>query len=122
MMILSPGQFYCVSCQERNEIQLDVILDRSTETSAKNRVELMKFFQSTLEQIHQQIMPAATKPVAYVPCPYCTNLHIKCNNLFKGGTQLCKTEPIPLEYYQDLFQNVRGIVTCSYSLRPSILP
>ena len=121
-MILSPGQFYCLSlCQDRNGIQLDVILDRSTKTSAENRVELMEFFQSTLEQIHQQIMPAATKPIAYVPCPHCSNLHIKYINLFKGGTQLCKTKPIPLEYYQDLFQNVKGIVTCIV-VALSILP
>ena len=119
-MVLSPGQFYSVSCQERNEIQLDVILDRSTETSAENRVELMEFFQSTLEQIHQQIMPAATKPVAYVPCPYCTNLHIKYINLVKGGTQLCKTEPISLKYYQGLFKMFKVVTRIVVAL--SILP
>ena len=109
MMILSPGQFYCVSLsEERKSIQLDVILDKNTETSAKNRSELMEFFQSTLEQICQEVMAAATKPVGYVPCPHCPKLHIKFTNLFKGGVQLCKTKSVPLDYYQDLFKSIQG--------------
>lgn len=112
MMILSPGQFYCVSlCQERNSIQLDIILDKATKMSADNRKELVEFFQSTLEQTQKQIMAAATKPVTYVKCPHCPNLHIKYANLFKGRQQLCKTktECIPLDYYQDLFENIQGM-------------
>ena len=109
MMILSPGQFYCVRLsQERNRIQLDVILDKSTESSAVHRKQLLEFFQTTLEQIRKQIMAAATKPIPYVECPFCPNLHIKYVNLFKGGVQLCKTESLPLDYYQDLFKNIQG--------------
>ena len=66
-MVLSPGQFYCVSlCQQSNSIQLDVILDKSTKRSAENRKELMAFFQSTLEQILKEMMPAAAKPISYI--------------------------------------------------------
>ena len=109
MMILSPGQFYCVSlCKQRNSIQLDVILDKSTAASAKHRKDLMKFFQATLENIRKDIMPAAAKPILYVECPYCHNLHIKYANLFKGGTQVCKTESIPQKYYHDLFKTIQG--------------
>ena len=116
MMILSPGQFYCISLsKERKSIQLDVILDKNTPASAKNRKELMEFFQSTLEQIRKEIMPASAKPILYVECPYCPKLHIKYSNLFEGGVQLCHTEPIPLDHYQDLFKNIQGIVKCVVS-------
>ena len=110
MMILSPGQFYCVTLwKQRNSIQLDIILDKGMEESAENREELVRFFRSTLEQILQEMIPAAAKPIIYVECPCCPNLHIKYTNLFEGRTQLCKTKPIPLDYYQDLFKNIQGM-------------
>ena len=113
MMILSPGQFYCISLsKKRNSIKLDVILDKSTAESAKNRKELVEFFQSTLEQIRKEIMAASSKPIVFVECPYCPNLHIKYAKLFDGRTQLCNTEPIPTDHYQDLFKDVQGIVVC----------
>ena len=68
----------------------------------------MAFFQSTLEEILMEMMPAATEPISYVECPHCPHLHIKYANLFEGGVQLCDTEPIPMDYYQDLFKNIRG--------------
>ena len=109
MMILSSGQFYCVSlCKAKSSIQLDIILDKSTAASAKNRKELLKFFQTTLEQIRKEFMAAATKPTLYVDCPYCPDLHIKYANLLKGGVQMCKTVTIPQNYYQDLFKNIQG--------------
>ena len=113
MMILSSGQFYCVTLSKaKNSIQLDIILDKNTAQSAKNRKELMKFFQKTLEQIRKEFMAAATKPTLYVECPYCTDVHIKYDNLYKRGVQICKTMTIPQDYYQDLFKNIQGIYTC----------
>ena len=110
MMILSPGQFYCVSlCEKTSSIQLDIILEKSTDMSAKNRKDSVKFFQSTLEQIRQKVMAAATKPVCYIPCPHCPDFHIKFTNVFEGRAQLCKTKSIPLNYYQDLYQNIQGM-------------
>ena len=110
MMILSSGQFYCVSlCKAKTSIQLDIILDKNTAQSAKNRRDLLKFFQTTLEQIRKGIMAAATKPTLYVECPYCPALHIKYTNLLKGGVHICKTTSIPQDYYQDLFKNIQGI-------------
>ena len=115
MMILSSNQFYCVSlCQERKSIQLDIIMDKNSEASAEHRKELLEFFQSTLEQIRQDFMSAAAKPVCYIPCPLCPSLHIKLTNFLKGGVQLCKTESIPQDHYQDLCNNTKGMSTyCS---------
>ena len=109
MMVLSSNQFYCVSLRNlSNIIQLDVILDKNTEASATHRRLLVEFFHSTLEQIRKEIMPAAAKPIRFVPCPHCSQLHIKYDNLFKGGVQLCKTKSIPKDHYQDLFKNIQG--------------
>ena len=106
---IQNGQFYCVSlCKANSSIQLDIILDKGTAVSAKNRKELLKFFQTTLEQIRKEFMVAATKPTLYVNCPYCTDFHIKYANLLKGGVQICKTVTIPQDYYQDLFKNIQG--------------
>ena len=117
MMILSSGQFYCVSlCKAKNSIQLDIILDKSTAQSAKNRKDLVKFFQATLEQVRKEIMAAATKPTLYVECPFCTDVHIKYDNLLKRGVQICKTTTIPQDYYQDLFKNIPGIYICSINI------
>ena len=109
-MVLSPGQFYCVSlCLQTRSIQLDVILDKSTKLSAENRKELIEFFDSTLGQILQQMMPAAAKPICYVKCPFCPNLHIKLKNVFEGRVQPCGMQAIPLDYYQDFFKNFKGM-------------
>ena len=109
MMILSTGQLYCVRlCKESNTIQLDIILDKSTEKSAENRKALMEFFVTTLEQIRKEIMGAAKKPICYVPCPHCPNIHIRYTNLFRGGDLLCQTaaQIVQQDYYQDLIQGI----------------
>ena len=89
-------------------------MDKNSEASAEHRKELLEFFQSTLEEIRQDFMAAAAKPVCYIPCPLCPSLHIKLTNFLKGGVQLCKTESISQDHYQDLCNNTKGMSTyCS---------
>ena len=110
MMVLSSNQFYCVSlCQERKSIQLDIIMDKNSEASVQHRKELIEFFQSTLKEIRLEFMAAAAKPICYIPCPYCPELHIKFSNLLKGGVQICNTETISQDYYQGLYNNTEGM-------------
>ena len=117
-MVLSPGQFYCVSlCKEKSSVQLDIILDRSTEDSAENRKWLIDFFQSTLEQTRLKFMAAAEQPIIYVKCPHCCNPHIKYTTLFKSS-QICGINTIPLGYYQDLYSK---LITISAMLKSSAL-
>jgi len=117
MMVLSPGQFYCVSlCKEKSSIQLDIILDRSTEESAENRKQLVDFFQSALEQICQEIMAAAKRPIVYIKCPHCSKLHIKYTNFLEGRTQLCGVKSISPSYYQDLYSKLVTFSTMLNSL------
>ena len=119
MMVLSSNQFYCVSlCQERKSIQLDIILDKSTEDSAQHRKVLLEFFQSTLEQIRQEFMTAAAKPIGYIPCPHCSRLHIKFN---KRGIQLCDADIIAEDYYQDLYNKTQGTYVYSANYHKVLL-
>ena len=86
-------------------------MDKNSEASAKHRKELMEFFESTLENIRQEFMAAAAKPICYIPCPYCSELHIKFTNILKGGVQICDTETISQDYYQDLYNSTQGMST-----------
>ena len=86
-------------------------MDKNMRDSAQHRKILLEFFQSTMEKIFQEFMAAAAKPICYIPCPYCSELHIKFANLFKGGVQLCKTRIVPQSYYQDLLNEAQGIST-----------
>ena len=50
-MVLNHGQYYSVSlCEEKNSIQVDIILGKSMKKSAENRKQLIDFFQTTLEK------------------------------------------------------------------------
>ena len=106
MMVSNHGQYYSVSlCEEKSSIELDIILEQSMETSAENRKQLVNFFQTTLEKICNDLVPASSKPVPYIKCPHCDNLHLILRNLLEGRAQLCNLKSVPRDYYQDLFRD-----------------
>ena len=109
MMVLNHGQFYSVSlCKEKSSIQLDIILEKDAQSSTDSRKQLIEFFQIMLDQTCDVFMPASPKPVAYIPCPYCSELHIRYKNLLEKRPQLCEIKSIPSDYYQDLIMDTRG--------------
>ena len=106
-MVLGKGQFYCVSlCEELCSIQLTFLLHGKNH-AAKQRQELFQYIQSKIELLMDDFMQAATKPEAYIPCYYkdCNDLHVELQLLHDGEDQYCpfKEEPIPDDYYRDLF-------------------
>ena len=106
MMVLNHGQYYSVSlCEAKSSIQVDIILEHSMERSAENRKQLIDFFQTTLEKICHDLIPASSKPVPYIQCPHCNKVHLKLRNLLEGRAQLCNMKSVPREYYQDLFRD-----------------
>ena len=106
MMVLNHGQYYGVSLhEEKSSIQVDIILEESIEESTKNRKHLIDFFQTMLEKICDDMIPAASKPVPYIQCPHCNKVHLKLINLLEGHAQLCNMKSIPRDYYQDLFRD-----------------
>ena len=106
-MVLGKGQYYCVSlCEELCSIQLTFLL-HGRNHSAKQRQELFHYIQSKIELFMDEFMQASTKPKAYIPCYYhnCTEPHVELELLCDGEEQHCpfKEEPVPDDYYCDLF-------------------
>ena len=111
MMVLSPGQYYCVSlCKKMGSIKLSFVLLPGGNHSAEQRIELLQYFQSELEQVMKDFMSATSTAVAYIPCCYCNQLHIELKSLHTGKQQHCpeKMQPIPIKYYCELV-NVQGL-------------
>ena len=105
MMVLGPGQYYCVSlCKENCSIKLSFVLLPESNHSATQRVELLRYFQSKLGQVMEDFMSATSKAVAYIPCCYCSKLHMELEPLCTGRQQHCPKElkPIPMQHYYDL--------------------
>ena len=118
-MVLGSGQYYCVSYnEEKCSIQLSIIFIPDTDSSAKQRTDLLQYFQTKLDEIMTDFMPAAKKPVAYIPCYHCNELHAELQLLLKRQQQHCpiKDQPIPKQYYTDLITDqgsYTSIVHCA---------
>ena len=90
MMSLSRGQHYCISlCEEKHSIQLSFIFLQGGGHLAEHRIELLQYFQSKLEVVMEDFMCATSKPVAYIPCYYCNQLHVELQLLFQNDQQDC---------------------------------
>ena len=115
MMVLNHGQYYGVSlCEAKSSIQVDIILEKSIKKSAENRKQLIDFFQTTLEKICNDIIPASSKSIPYIQCPHCDAVHLKLRNLLEGRALLCNMKSIPQDYYQDLFRKMVRIYMYIY--------
>ena len=105
MMSLSNGQCYYISlCEEKCSIRLSFVFQPVGDRLATYRIELMEYFQSNLKAVMEDFMNATSKPVAYIPCYYCKQLHVKFQSLFEKQQLHCpdSTQPIPQWYYCDL--------------------
>ena len=112
-LVLGSGQYYYLSHnEEKCSIQLSIVFIPDIDHSAKQRKELLKYFQSKLDELMTEFMPAAKKPVANLPCYHCDQLHVELQLLLKGKQQHCpiKDQPIPKQYYTDLITD-QGLLT-----------
>ena len=82
------------------------------EASVENRKQLINFFQTTLEKICNDLVPASSKTVPYIQCPHCDNLHLNLRNLFERRAQLCDMKSVRRDYYQDLFTDFQCMQRC----------
>ena len=109
-MVLDHGQYYGVSlCKEKSSIRLDIILEQNIKSYAESRIQVINFFQIMLNQTCDVFIPASAKPVAYTPCPYCSELHIKYKSVLEDCPHLCNMKSVPSNYYQDLFMDTQGM-------------
>ena len=109
MMSLSRGQHYCISlCEEKYSIQLSFIFLQGGGHLAEHRIELLQYFQSKLEVVMEDFMSAASKPVSFIPCCHCSDLHVELQLLLDGEQQVCPNknmQPIPEQHYCDLVKD-----------------
>ena len=117
-MVLGNGQYYTVSlAEEKFSIQLSIILLPNTEHSAELRKDLLQYFMSKLDLVVEDFMSAAKKPIAYIPCCFCNQLHLRLSLLLQGKQQHCpiKNKPLLLKYYRTLVSD-EGKYLFMYSL------
>ena len=108
MMVLGRDQYYCLNiCEEKYSLQLSFMLLPGGRHSADQRIEFLKYFESKLEMVMEDFMKASSKPVAYIPCCYCEDLHVEWQLLLEGEQQHCAIveKPLPDDYYCDLITN-----------------
>jgi len=104
-MVLGNGQYYCISlAEEQYSIKLSIVLLPVTKNSLDERKQLLHFFKEKLANMVKEFMPAAKKPIAYIPCFYCDRLHAEVKLLLDGQQQDCPVvdKPIPPHHYQCL--------------------
>ena len=113
MMSLSRGQCYCISlCEEKYSIQLSLVFLPGGGHSAEHRIELLQYFQSKLEAVMEDFMNATSKPVPYIPCCYCNQLHIELQLFIEKEQQFCPEgmQLIPRQYYCDLVTDQGSVI------------
>ena len=105
MMALGHGQRYCISCcEEKFSVCLSFVFLPTGGHSAERRKELLQYVQTNLEAVMEDFMSATKKPIAYIPCCYCKDLHVELQLLLEGEQQYCPKDllPVPDHYYCDL--------------------
>ena len=108
MMVLGRDQYYCLNiCEEKYSLQVSFMLLPGGRHNADLRIEFLKYFESKLGMVMKDFMKASSKPVAYIPCCYCKDLHVEFQLLLEGEQQHCAIveKPLPDDYYCDLITN-----------------
>ena len=109
MMALSHGQCYYISlCEEKFSIQLSFALQPGERHLAEDRRELLKYFQTHIIAVMKDFMNATSEPIVYIPCCYCSQLHIKLQSLLNGEQDYCpnnRQSAVPKQHYSDLLKD-----------------
>ena len=120
MMALGHGQCYCISsCEEKFSIRLSFVFLQRGGHLAEHRKELLQYVQANLEVVMEDFMSATKKPIAYIPCCYCKDLHVELQLLLEGEQQYCPKDmqPVPNQYYCDLITD-KGLYTHIFIVDP----
>ena len=102
---LGSSQKYYISRYEVEQVQgvqLTITAVGIDANSVQQRWSLIQFIDQQLNDIMKVFMSAEKKPLQYIPCPHCPNLHILLDTV---GTPLCcphTDKETPANYYSDL--------------------
>ena len=98
-------KYYISRCQEKQSIQLTITVSGNDAKCVQERAELINDVTKLLTDIMKVFMPAAERPVLFVPCPLCPILHITLKRVYEGCTIYCPSSDdarLPHGYYSNL--------------------
>ena len=108
MQLGARQKYYISRCEEKQSIQLTITVGGSGWSCIQERSELIDDVYKLLIDIMKVFMPAAKKPTLFVPCPWCSILHITLKQVYDGNCIFCPLSGDDSElgdYYSDLFPN-----------------
>ena len=98
-------KYYISRCQEKQSIQLTITVSGNDAKCVKERAKLIDDVTKLLADIMEVFMPAAKRPVLFVPCPLCHILHITLKQVYEGYAVICPLsgdDSVLHSYYSDL--------------------
>ena len=101
----SHQKYYISHCEETDSILLTITVVGGDVDSIREREELINDVTKLLDDVMKVFMPAAKRPILFVPCPLCPTLHVSLNDVQSGDTIFCPLSDdtaLPTSYYSDL--------------------
>ena len=103
----SHQKYYINHCtyDRRESIQLTITAVGDDVDSTREREELINDVTKLLDDVMKVFMPAAKRPILFVPCPLCPTLHVSLNDVRSGDTIFCPLSDdtmLPTGYYSDI--------------------
>ena len=100
-------KYYISRCEEKQSIQLTITVSGNDAKCIQGRAELIDDVAKLLNDIMKVFMPAAKRPVLFVPCPLCPNLHITLKQVYDGKSAFCpfSNDDCIRNHYNDLLPN-----------------
>ena len=101
----SHQKYYISHCEEKKSIQLTITAVGDDVDSVKERRELIDDVKRLLDDVMKVFMPAAKRPIPFVPCPLCPTLHVLLSDVCSGDTIFCPHSndvALPTGYFSNL--------------------
>ena len=101
----SHQKYYISHCEEKKSIRLTITTVGDDVDSVQERRELIDDVTRLLDDVMKVFMPAAKRPILFVPCPLCPTLHVLLSDVCSGDTIFCphsNDTSLPTGYYSDL--------------------
>ena len=103
----SHQKYYINHCtyDRRESIQLTITAVGDDVDSIEEREELINDVTKLLDDVMKVFMPAAKRPILFVPCPLCPTLHVSLNDVRSGDTIFCPLSDdtmLPTGYYSEI--------------------
>ena len=94
-------KYYISRCEEKHSIQLTITVVGDDVASVQERRELINDVTELLDDIMKVFLPAAKRPIPFVPCPMCHNMHIPLEETFSGETICCPHNDDAIVHYDN---------------------